>query len=146
MFIYHISLNSLISGTQVTDPWSWVSRRFASPRSCEDKAQTPRKGLGKSGPALHVCGRSVARTQACIFTKDGFPPHRCTSTLLPSRSEGATYTYLERCYATFTPNLECVTNFLVKNLSAVIRTSEAVKKLGTSEQSLKLNQRGHGEE
>ena len=52
----------------------------------------------------------------------------------------------ERCYATFIPNLEQVTNFLVKNLPAVIHASGTVKKLGTSEQSLKLNQRGHGEE
>lgn len=72
--------------------------------------------------------------------------HTCTSTLLCSRSEGVTHMHPERCYATFSPNLEQVTNFSVENLSAVIHSSGTVKKLGTSEQSLRLNQRGHGEE
>lgn len=65
------------------------------------------------------------------------------SALLCSRFEGVTGMHPERCDATFIPNLEQVMNFLVKNFSARIHASRQVKKLGMSEQSLKLNQRGH---
>lgn len=65
------------------------------------------------------------------------------SALLCSRFEGVTGMHPEHCYATFIPNLEQVMNFLVKNFSAQIHASRSVKKLGMSEQSLKLNQKGH---
>lgn len=61
---------------------------------------------------------------------------------LCSRFEGMTYMHPEWCYAALIPNLERAMNLLVKNLSAVIHASGTVKKLETSEQSLKLNQRG----
>ena len=107
-----------------------------------------RQGKGLVNQAQHQAhvGVFVARTQANVSPGDGFAPHRRTSILLCSRFEGATHMHPERCYATFIPNLERVTNFLVKNLPAVIHASGTVKKLGTSEQSLKLNQREHGEE
>lgn len=70
-----------------------------------------------------------------LHTGYGFAPHRYSSTLLCSRLQGA---------ATSTPGLEQLTNFLVCNLPAVIHTSGTVKKLGTSQQSLKHDQRGHG--
>jgi len=90
----------------------------------------PRRGLGKSGPAPRTRGRFVARTQAGVSTEGGFAPHRRAGTLLCSRSEGAAHRHPERCHATFIPDLEQVTNFLV--LPAGIHASGTVKKLGTS--------------
>lgn len=106
----------------------------------------PRRGLGTSGPVPCTRGHSVARTQAKVSTGDGFAPQNASalcSALLCSRFEGVTGMHPERCYATFIPNLEQVMNFLVKNFSAQIHASRSVKKLGMSEQSLKLNQKGH---
>lgn len=145
-FIHLISIDSLSLGTRVTRPWSWVSRCFASLRYCEDKGRMPRKGLGKSGPAAHTRGRFVARTQASVSTKMVLLQTDATALCsAPDLRVRHTCT-LSGAYAAFIPNLERVTNFLVKNLSAVIHASGAVKKLGTSEKSLKLNQRGHEEE
>ena len=44
----------------------------------------------------------------------------------------------------FYPKAGVGDDFLVKNLPAVIHASGTAKKLGTSEQSFKLNQRGMG--
>lgn len=104
----------------------------------------PRKGLGTLGPAPYTRGRSIASTQAKVSTGDCFAPQmHWHSALLCSRFEGETGMHPEHCYATFIPTLEQVMNFLVQNFSAQIHTSRNVKKLGMSEQSLKMNQRGH---
>lgn len=74
------------------------------------------KGLvNQSRHQAHV-GVSLPGPKASVSTEDGFAPHRRTSAPLCSRFEVATYRHPERCYATFIPNLEQVTNFFGQEL------------------------------
>ncbi|KAJ7411220.1 calmodulin [Willisornis vidua] len=97
-----------------------------------------------------MCKKKSNYSHNHVYVRDVFHPAQSINLYFPIpaaaiqvRLEGVTWIHPERRYATFIPNLEQVMSFLVKNLSAVIHTLRNVKKLGMSEQSLKLNQSGH---